>query len=214
MKVPPLPPGAVRAVLPILTIVAAVVAGVVLGIEISILVVASGALLGVVALLWASVQSLTGENPITLEEALGLGAPSAEEEQKRSVLRALKDLEYERSVGKISEDDYADLSARYREEAKRLMQSLDQSSEPARERVDKLVAERLAGEKRPKKRAAAPEPSTKDANEDANEDAPESGAPESASATSAPEASKAPIEAAESDDEAPNAPARAGGEST
>jgi hypothetical protein len=148
-----LPPGAVRAALPIVTVVGAVVAGVVIGIEIALLVVAAGALLGVVALLWASVQSLTGESPITLEEAISLGAPSAEEEQKRAVLRALKDLEFERSVGKISEEDYAELSARFREEAKRLIESLDQSSEPARERVEKLVAERIAREKRASARA-------------------------------------------------------------
>jgi hypothetical protein len=154
MRLGLLPPGAVRAALPVITVVLAIAAGVVLGIEIALLVIAAGALLGVVALLWASVQSLTGEAPITLEEALSLGAPSAEEEQKRAVLRALKDLEFERSVGKISEEDYAELSARYRDEAKRLMQSLDQSSEPARERVDKLVAERLAHEKREKPRGA------------------------------------------------------------
>jgi hypothetical protein len=156
MKLARIPPGVVRAALPLATILATIVAALVIGIEIALLIVAGGALLGVVALLWASVQSLTGEAPLTLEEALGLGAPSAEEEQKRAVLRALKDLEFERSVGKISDDDYAELSARYREEAKRLMQSLDQSSEPERARVDKLVQERLATEKRPKPREAAP----------------------------------------------------------
>ena len=40
--------------------------------------------------------------PLGFEEALGMGAPSKVEEEKRSVLRALKDLEYERGVGKIS----------------------------------------------------------------------------------------------------------------
>src|SRR5215475_9729452 len=113
------------AALPAVTIVTALVVGVAVGVEVSLLVVAAGALAGVIALLWASVQALTGESPITLEEAMTLGAPSAEEEQKRSVLRALKDLEFERSVGKISDDDYAELSARYRGEAKRLMQLVD-----------------------------------------------------------------------------------------
>src|SRR5688500_16393031 len=91
---------------PSTTLVGAAVAGALVGIEVSLLVIAGGALVGVIALLWASVQSLTGESPLTLEEALSLGAPSAEEEQKRAVLRALKDLEYERSVGKITQEDY------------------------------------------------------------------------------------------------------------
>ncbi len=129
---------------PIVTVVAAVVTGVLLGVELALLVIAGGALAGVIGLLWASVQALTGESPLTLEEALTLGAPSAEEEQKRAVLRALKDLEYERSVGKISEEDYAELSERYRAEAKRLIQLLDTDSGPERERAEKALRERLA----------------------------------------------------------------------
>src|SRR6266566_4615060 len=73
--------------------------------------------LGVVAIMWASVRTLSGDAPITLEEAIALAAPSAAEEQKRAVLQALKDLEYERSVGKVSDADYEVLLQRYREEA-------------------------------------------------------------------------------------------------
>ena len=134
---------AVAAVLPAVTVVTAVVVGLTFGVELSLLVVAAGALAGVIALLWASVQSLTGESPLTLEEALTLGAPSVEEEQKRAVLRALKDLEFERGVGKISEEDYVELSARYRAEAKRLMQLLDAGSEPERARAEKALRERI-----------------------------------------------------------------------
>lgn len=166
MKELKLPPNAVRAALPVVTIVGAVVAGVAFGVEISLLIIAAGALAGVIALLWSSVQALTGESPLTLDEALTLGAPSAEEEQKRAVLRALKDLEFERGVGKISEDDYAELSARYRAEAKRLMQLIDAGSEAERERVEKALQTRL--EKAPAARKAEPEA---DADEDAPSDA-------------------------------------------
>ena len=62
-----------------------------------------------IALLWASVRTLAGDAPITLEEAIALASPSTVEEQKRAVLQALKDLEYERSIGKISEPDYEEL---------------------------------------------------------------------------------------------------------
>ena len=126
------------------TLVATIAAGAWVGIELAVLVLAAGALVLVIALLWASVAGLSGDTPLTLDEALGMGAPSTEEEQKRSVLRALKDLEYERSVGKISVEDYAELSARYRAEAKRLMQSLDEALAPAREEVERALQERLA----------------------------------------------------------------------
>jgi hypothetical protein len=110
----------------------------------ALMVLALVALLLVIGLFWSSVQGLAGESPLTLEEALTLGAPSAEEEQKRALLRALNDLKYERSVGKISEDDYAELSQRYREQAKRLMQQLEGEQEPARKRAEQLLQRRLA----------------------------------------------------------------------
>lgn len=125
------------------TLVGAVVAGALVGIEVSLLIIAGGALVGVIGLLWASVQSLTGETPLTLEEALSLGAPSAEEEQKRAVLRALKDLEFERSVGKITQEDYVELSNRYRAEARRLIHQIDLGGEKEREAIERMLAEKL-----------------------------------------------------------------------
>jgi hypothetical protein len=60
------------------------------------------------------------------------------------VLRALKDLEYERSVGKISEEDYHEYSARYRAEAKRLIQSLDENLAEGRRQVEAELSRRLS----------------------------------------------------------------------
>ncbi|HTQ03362.1 MAG TPA: hypothetical protein VMI54_05880 [Polyangiaceae bacterium] len=183
-------PGRVlAAVLPAVTIVTALVVGVAVGVEISLLVIAAGALAGVIALLWASVQALTGESPITLEEAMTLGAPSAEEEQKRSVLRALKDLEFERSVGKISEEDYAELSARYRTEAKRLMQLLDAGAEADRERAEKALRERLA------KPPAKPEPAADGAEHADDKELPESEREAPARASGAEHAETPPSDA-------------------
>jgi hypothetical protein len=133
-----------RTVVPIAWLIAAVVAGLLSGAALVCLVLAAGALVLVLTLMWSSVQSLTGSTSLGFEEALGMGAPSRVEEEKRAVLRALKDLEYERSVGKISVEDYAELSARYRADAKRLMQSLDESLGPAREEVERAIEARLA----------------------------------------------------------------------
>jgi small-conductance mechanosensitive channel len=130
-------------VIPPLWLVATVVVGVVAGIQVAFLVLAAGVLTFVISLMWASVQSLTGGSSLGFEEALGMGAPSKVEEEKRAVLRALKDLEYERGVGKISAEDYAELSAKYRAEAKRLIQSVDEALGPARSEVEKAIEKRL-----------------------------------------------------------------------
>ena len=144
-------------------VLVALVVGATAGLGPSLLVLAGGMLTGIVLLLWSSIGRLTGESPLTLEEAVGLAAPSPEEERKRSILRALKDLEYERSVGKISEDDFAELSARYRTEAKVLLKAIDAESAPLRKRAEERLAARLRGEPaqqgpRKKKKAQAPKP--------------------------------------------------------
>lgn len=128
--------------LPLLVAAAAAV-GAARGLGLALLVVAGGMLLFAISNLWESVQRLGDDGELTVDEALALAAPSAEEEKKRSVLRALKDLEYERSVGKVGDDDYAVLSARYRDEARRLLQALDRAETPARQRVERLIAKRL-----------------------------------------------------------------------
>lgn len=133
---------------PKLLAVAAVVAiGAVLGhfygIGAFMLSLAAGVLLAVILMLWSSLQGLTGDAPLTFEEALSLGAVTPEEERKRAVIRTLKDLDYERTVGKISDDDFLALSAQYREEARGLLRSLDDELAPAREKAEALLRERL-----------------------------------------------------------------------
>lgn len=177
MKLPVPSSGFPRALVPLAAIVIVFASGAVLGIELALLVAAFFALCLVIGFAWVSVQSLSGDSPLTLDEALTLGQPSVEEEQKRAVLRALKDLDYERSVGKISDDDYRDLSARYREDAKRLIERVDESLTPAREKAEKLLAERVVRDKEralehERQKAAAredekSEPSAKDVDDDA-----------------------------------------------
>ncbi|HEX4339372.1 MAG TPA: zinc ribbon domain-containing protein [Polyangiaceae bacterium] len=146
-------------------VLAALIVGATVGLGPALLVLAGGMLVGVVLLFWSSVGRLTGESPLSLEEAIGLGAPSPEEERKRSILRALKDLEFERSVGKISEEDFAELSARYRADAKALLKLIDAESAPMRKRAEERLALRLQGEqaspaksKSRKKKSAKPVP--------------------------------------------------------
>lgn len=144
MKSSPLRPAILLLGWVLLALGSSLVAGLTLGLELAILCLAAAVGLAVVMLFWQSVHNLAGETPLSIDEALSMGAPTAAEEQKRSVLRALKDLEFERSVGKISEPDYLEFSARYRAEAKRLMAAVDQSLGPVQELAEKLVATRLA----------------------------------------------------------------------
>ncbi len=169
-----------------LTVGVALVTGATVGLGPALLVLAGGMLLGVVLLLWSSLGRLTGESPLTLEEAMGLAAPSAEEERKRSILRALKDLEYERSVGKISNEDFAELSSRYRGEAKVLLRAIEEGGAARRDHAEARLAERLGkndalaekkkGRKRATKAAAEAEAQgAKTAASRSDETAPEAG---------------------------------------
>jgi hypothetical protein len=149
---------------PLVGLLAAVVLGRIFGIGFGLLTGAATALSGVIWLFWSSLQKLSGEAPLTLDEALSLGAPSAEEEQKRAILRALKDLDYERAVGKISDADYNALSERYRYEAKRLLRAVERDLTPERERAEHLLEERLTQRRKngeAKARKASPEAAVK-----------------------------------------------------
>jgi hypothetical protein len=136
-----------KIIVPVGVMVLAVVTAVLMDVSISLLVLAGGALVGVIAMFWSSLRTLLGETPLSGADAYALGAPPrAEEEQKRAVLRALNDLKFERSVGKISEEDYRALEAKYRAEAKRLLRLLDEEAAPRRERAEQLVLRRLRQE--------------------------------------------------------------------
>lgn len=185
-------PSSLRVGLLVLTAAAVVLAGSLFGLAPALIALAAGALLLGIVLLWSSVQSLTGDTPLSLEEALTMAAPSAEEEKKRSLLRALKDLQYERSVGKITPEDYQELFERYSTEAKQLMQDLDERLGPARERAEKLLRERLAKEA---ERAAASEREDTEDGPDSEEAEPSSAAASSEPESEEPEAPEPPAPA-------------------
>lgn len=133
--------------LPLVTLAGAIGAGIAAGPGSSLLVLASGALLGTIALLWASLRTLSGDAPLpaNLDDGSAL-RPRAEEltDRKRRVLRALKDLEGEHELGKIDDDDYENLAAKYREEAKDLLRELDRQTGPARAEAERIVEEYLS----------------------------------------------------------------------
>jgi len=134
--------------LPIASVVGAGVVLWVASIGPALLVLASGAMLGTIALLWASLRTLSGDAPLPS----GLDAVASHRhvvtriaEGKRRVLRALKDLESEHALGKIDDADYQDLAARYREDAKAMMRQLDEDIAPLRPEAEQLARDYVAG---------------------------------------------------------------------
>ena len=138
-------------------VLATVIVGLRFGVAPALLVMCAAALLTVVGLVFRAFQ-LVAEPTDDALDAEPTAVPTAAEEHKRAALRALKDIEYERSVGNITEADYGELLARYRDEAKRSMRAVDDERRQRRERAERLarraVLDALGEEK---ERAAIPD---------------------------------------------------------
>lgn len=131
-------------VLGLLALVGAVVLGSLHGLPAALLVLLGGAVTLSLSLVWTSLLHVSGSEPLSLDEALSLAAPTATEEQKRAALRTLRDLEYELSVGKISQKDYDFASREQRALAKRLIALSDRSLDEGRARALEKLGTRLA----------------------------------------------------------------------
>jgi hypothetical protein len=135
--------------LPIVTLTVAATMGVIVGPALSILVLAAGLLLGVIAILWASLRVLSGDAPLSPDlaalemETAGVDALAS---RKRMLLRALKDLETEHALGKLDDDDYEPIAANYRTELKALMKKIDDTIAPHRVKAEDLLREHLLRE--------------------------------------------------------------------
>ena len=87
--------------------------------------------------------------PLTSRDALVADAPLTErhraaiERDKLLTLRALKDLEFDRAMGKLSQKDFDEMSARLRQRAMALMKQLDEGASYAPV-IEKELQARLA----------------------------------------------------------------------
>jgi ribosomal protein L40E len=149
--------------LPAITVLGAIAVGVAAGLGSGLLVLASGGLLGTIALLWASVRTLSGDAPLqtgfqtVVARRHGVDALG---EEKRRVLRALKDLEVEHALGKIDDADYEALVARYRADAKAVMREMDREIGPLRTEAERIAREYLGKRGLVDGEAAAPTEAT------------------------------------------------------
>jgi hypothetical protein len=133
--------------LPIVTVTLAAATGVIASVATAILVLTAGALMGVVALFWASLRVLSGDAPLPPElEALDAPAHGVDAlaSRKKMLLRALKDLENERALGKLDAEDFAQVSETYRNELKEVLASIDATLAPYRDKADEAARAHLA----------------------------------------------------------------------
>lgn len=111
-------------------------------------------LLAVLALYASLRQLLTAESKPTGLSATGSEARLALVDEKAALLKALKELEFERDMGKISEQDFDAQNARYRARAKDVMRHLDAQLGDFRKQAEQLVeAELSAPAEAPKAKA-------------------------------------------------------------
>lgn len=132
--------------IPLVALVVASLVGILLNAATAILVLIGAALLGVIALLWGSIRILSGDAPLPPElEALegatrGVDALAA---RKKMLIRAIKDLENERDLGKLEAADFDLISETYRDQLKTVMKQMDETLAPHRERAEQIAREHL-----------------------------------------------------------------------
>lgn len=89
----------------------------------------AGALVWVARLLFQAARALveSGETAMALEEKAASGRRRKElEREYYNLKRALKELELDHAMAKVSAEDYDDIRTRYRERAVRILRQLDQ----------------------------------------------------------------------------------------
>lgn len=83
--------------------------------------------------MWNIVVALTRPQAATLVVEAEAGADHSTlaelREEKRRVLRAIKELEFDHDMGKLSDEDFEEISARYKLRAIEVMRRLDQDKE-------------------------------------------------------------------------------------
>jgi len=88
---------------------------------------------------------LISTNAATFTEPLSERARTVLVREKALVLRALKELEFDRSMGKLSQADFEEMAGRLRARALSLMKQLDEDGSGYRSMIERELQARLAG---------------------------------------------------------------------
>jgi hypothetical protein len=119
----------------------------------SLAVAAAG---GVGVALYRTIHPLASADAEVTGETLGARARQALEREKQLVLRSIKELEFDRAMGKVGESDFEDMVARLRSRAMGLMRQLDQEGLGYRSIIEQELERRLGA--RPGSVAPVPTP--------------------------------------------------------
>jgi hypothetical protein len=104
-------------------------------------VVGTAALAGLAS--YRALAPLAGaEDESSGAEILAGRTRAALEREKNAALRTIKELEFDRSMGKLSEKDYTEMSARLRVRAAGLLRQLDRGAASYRDQIEKELARR------------------------------------------------------------------------
>jgi hypothetical protein len=87
---------------------------------------------------------LVGETTAAASEALSERSRAVLTREKTLVLRALKDLEFDRSMGKVSQADFEEMSRRLRLRAMSLMKQLDDDASGYKTIIERELSARLS----------------------------------------------------------------------
>lgn len=91
---------------------------------------------------WRTFLPLTDADETAMPPVLGGRTRAALEREKALALRAIKELEFDRAMGKVSDADFAEMSARLRARAARLLRQLD-AGVVYREEIERELARRV-----------------------------------------------------------------------
>jgi len=111
------------------------------GIILLSLTIFTAAVVGVAA--WRTLSPLIGSDERGPSPVLGGRTRAALEREKTLVLRSIKELEFDHAMGKVSDKDFAEMSARLRARAAGLMRQLDAGS-AYRDQIEKEIAKRVS----------------------------------------------------------------------
>jgi hypothetical protein len=97
----------------------------------------------VVWLAFRAAQALVKDAPVAEAGAVVTGKRRKElEREKQALLKALKELDFDHQMGKVSDKDFADISSTYRARAIRVMRQLDDAGRDYEAMIAKEVADR------------------------------------------------------------------------
>jgi hypothetical protein len=110
------------------------------------------------AAVYRTILPLTERDASRLAEQRSERARAALEREKALVLRSIKELEFDRAMGKVSLKDFEEMAGRLRARAMNLMKQLDAGGSGYREAIEREISERLKTTRRaaPAKTSSGP----------------------------------------------------------